>query len=423
MISAPLTSDDGAVGDRSGETIAGTYCLLECIGSGGMGDVYAAEHRRLRKRFAVKLLRSRGAHREDRFRREARAIARVEDEHVVSVVDFGETRDGTPYIVMELLRGQDLRELLAHAAPLPIPRAVSLIRGACYGVAAVHRAGLVHRDLKPGNLFVAKRASGEDWCKVLDFGVAKTDTTSSTLNGGLVGTVKYMAPEQLEDGAAVGPAVDVYALGAILYECLSGDSPHSGGTVQELMFKIMNEAPKRLSERCPHVPAGLSLVVARALEKEPNKRFPSVDDFATQLEPFARPNFGSNHDAGALTLAEPRLPRARNRRASLTRAGAVVVALCASGAWLLHRSEARVPKADAPAKAGATLASAAMPAEKTMVPDALPLPNDLELQPSAGARPTSGPSVRAAPAIARPLKTHARTAPQSRFDTTNPYEH
>lgn len=423
MISAPLKPADSAVGNRSGETIAGTYCLLECIGSGGMGDVYAAEHRRLKKRFAVKLLRSRGGHREDRFRREARAIARVENEHVVSVIDYGETRDGTPYIVMELLRGQDLRELLAHAAPLPIPRAVSLIRGACYGVAAVHRAGLVHRDLKPGNLFVARRASGEDWCKVLDFGVAKTDTTSSTLNGGLVGTVKYMAPEQLENGAAVSPAVDVYALGAILYECLSGDSPHSGETVQELMFKIMNEAPKRLSERCPHVPAELSAVVARALEKEPNKRFPSVDDFAAVLEPFARPSLASSDDPGALTLAEPSLPRARDRRASLTRAGAVVVALCASGAWLLHRSEARIPRADAPSKVGAALASAAMPVEKAMAPDAVPRQNDPPLQSSADARPTSEPSARTAPVISRPIRTHATIAPQSRFDTTNPYEH
>jgi serine/threonine-protein kinase len=147
------------------------------------------------------------------------------------------------------LRGEDLRGLLERAAPLPIPREVNLVRDACMGIAAVHRAGLVHRDLKPGNLFVTRRASGEDWCKVLDFGVAKMDASSSTAEGALIGTAKYMAPEQLKDGASAGPAADIYALGAILYECLCGTPPHTGMSAQELMFKIMNEAPEWLSVR------------------------------------------------------------------------------------------------------------------------------------------------------------------------------
>jgi len=143
-----------------------------------MGEVYAAEHARLDRRVAVKILRSNEQQAAlDRFRREVRAIARLESEYVVNVIDCGETDDGTPYLVMDLLRGEDLRCLLERERQLVIPRAVNLILDVCHGVAAVHDAGLVHRDLKPGNLFVTRRSTGEDWCKILDFGVAKIDTS------------------------------------------------------------------------------------------------------------------------------------------------------------------------------------------------------------------------------------------------------
>jgi len=428
MSFGPLTQLDsaGVSGDRSGETIAETYHLLECIGSGGMGDVYAAEHLRLGKQFAVKLLRSRGAEREDRFRREARAIARVESEHVVSVVDSGEARDGTPYIVMELLRGRDLRDLLAEVAPLPVPRAVSLLRGACAGVAAVHRVGLVHRDLKPGNLFVTKRANGEDWCKVLDFGVAKIDTASSTVNGGLVGTVKYMAPEQLENGAAAGVTVDVYALGAILYECLSGEAPHVGVSVQELMFKIMNEAPISLSERSPHVPAELGAVVARALEKHPSKRFASVDEFALALAPFARTRPEIGREMHTLTVFEAGEPRVRKRGPWLGRVGAGMIgALCTMVVWALGQSGKggmRAAVATTANSAVAPIAPALSPPEPTIPSLAPTLSESAASAPAPSARSASEFVPRAAPSSSRPAIRHVTTAPPSRFDATNPYE-
>jgi len=175
---------------RSGQIVAATYRLGERLGAGGMGEVYQAEHLRLGRQFALKLLRAdRTEHVQNRFRREARAVARVDNEFVVGVVDCGETEQGCPYIVMELLRGVDLRALLNDAGPLPIPRAVHLVSQACQGIAAVHLAGVIHRDLKPENLFVSRRSGGEDWCKVLDFGVAKTELMGSTADGAVLGTV------------------------------------------------------------------------------------------------------------------------------------------------------------------------------------------------------------------------------------------
>src|SRR5688500_228074 len=204
---------NSAAQKRVGSIVAGTYRIVRHIGSGGSSHVFEAEHLRLGKTFAMKLLRSEidiGRRSAQRFRREARAIAKLKSEHVVSVVDCGELDDETPYLVMELLPGQDLRRLLEREGPLPARRAVQLIVEACRGLNAVHETGLVHRDLKPENLYVGRRDSGEDWCKVLDFGVAKMEASQSTAQGAIVGTVRYMAPEQLADSAAVERRTDVY---------------------------------------------------------------------------------------------------------------------------------------------------------------------------------------------------------------------
>src|SRR5262249_19470914 len=162
----------------------------------------------------------------------------LDSEHVVSVFDCGELDDGTPYLVMERLIGEDLRSLIQREGKLPIARAAQLALDACRGLAVVHGAGLVHRDIKPANLFVARRPGDREICKVLDFGVAKVLASEATHQGAFIGTVRYMAPEQLIDSVSVGPPTDVYAIGAILYECLAGMPPHAGETAQELMFSI-----------------------------------------------------------------------------------------------------------------------------------------------------------------------------------------
>lgn len=273
--SATVTRSIGAV-------VAGTYRLTRHIGSGGSSHVFEAEHVRLGKPFAVKLLRpeldpTRQTAR--RFRREARAIARLNSEHIVSVVDCGELDDHTPYIVMELLQGEDLRSLLKREGRLPARRVVSIVVEACRALTEAHSAGLVHRDLKPENLFITRRATGEDWCKVLDFGVAKMDASLSTTQGAIVGTVRYMSPEQLADGAKVDAATDIHALGAILYECLSGRAAHSGESIQEAMFSVLNKHPRPLDD----VPPALGALVLRCLAKDPAQRPASARVLAAEL--------------------------------------------------------------------------------------------------------------------------------------------
>jgi len=269
-----------------GSLIADTYKIVGCVGSGGMSDVFAAEHVRLKKLFAVKLLRQDigiGQRAANRFRREARAIAALKSEHVVSVVDCGQLDDGTPYLVMELLEGEDLRSLLRRTTQLPVRRTVQIVVEACQGLTVVHAAGLVHRDLKPENLFISRRAKGEDWCKVLDFGVAKMDASQSTAHGVIVGTVRYMAPEQLANSASVSPATDVYALGAILYECLAGQPLHKGESVQEVMYSVMNSEPVPLSMLRPGLPQSVSLTIAQCLSRDAASRPSTTAELAALL--------------------------------------------------------------------------------------------------------------------------------------------
>jgi eukaryotic-like serine/threonine-protein kinase len=272
---------------RLGLIVAGSYRTTRHIGSGGSSHVFEATHVRLGKRFAVKLLRAEldtGKRAAQRFRREAQAVARLNSEHIVSVVDCGELDDATPYLVMELLDGEDLRGLLTREGFLPARRAVEIVRQACRGLTVVHAAGLVHRDLKPENLFIARRSTGEDWCKVLDFGVAKMHSSLSTAQGAIVGTVRYMAPEQLANSTSVAATTDVYALGAILYECLTGKPVAAGTSVQEVMYHIMNLEPVALHVLAPTLPEALTRVVDLCLAKSPHERPESAAKLATLLK-------------------------------------------------------------------------------------------------------------------------------------------
>src|SRR4051812_6361416 len=249
-----------------------------------MGEVYAARQLRLGKRVAVKFLRRElsGDRRcVERFEREVRSLAAVSDAHVVQILDCGETSDGVPYFVMEHLVGEDLERALG-CAPLDLARVLRLAEGACQGLAAVHAAGLVHRDIKPANLFlVAERYS--ERCKILDFGVVKLGSTSSTRGGAILGTVRYMAPEQLIDSASVGAACDLYGLGAVLYQCLTGRLPHAADSEPELMFEILNRPAPPLAKLRPDLPVALTALVDQALAKDPGARPSSAHVFHERL--------------------------------------------------------------------------------------------------------------------------------------------
>jgi serine/threonine protein kinase len=298
-----------------GEIVGDRYRVLGFLGSGGMGEVYEVEHVSLGRHFALKLL-----HRElmrdpsivKRFTREARAMAAVESEHVVGIVDFGETLDHTPYFVMERLRGYDLKVCLTEFGPMPSPQAANIIIDACMGLRAAHEAGLVHRDLKPANLFVTRRDNGQDCCKILDLGVVKSIAADSTQQGSLVGTIKYMAPEQILEDGVVGPWTDIYALGAILYECLTAQLPFPGSSAERIMFKILNEGPQPLDQIRSDIPSGMGKTVARALARDRNARFASAMDFALALGPFAdrAMTIGRRNPSDEVTIAAvPKLDR------------------------------------------------------------------------------------------------------------------
>lgn len=406
-----------------GQVLGDSYRIMSRIGAGGMGDVYAAEHVRLGSKLAVKLLRSKGIQGLNRFRREARAMARVNSEFVVRVLDCGEAEDATPYLVMELLHGQDLRSLLDEAAPLPIPRAVSLILDACHGVAAAHRAGLVHRDLKPENLFVTRRATGEDWCKVLDFGIAKHEQSGSTSEGAIVGTVRYMAPEQLHDGSSAGSSVDIYSLGAVLYECLGGVSPHTGASIHELMFKAMNEEPANLVRLRSEVPVRLAGAVHRALAKEPADRFATVGDFVQSLEPFARHSAHRDPLADGVTV-ELDADVLRPRTASSRRVHWLILTACALSCCVGFAFQGWL---EGPQRAASTAMGVMSPqphrcsAEIDVVP-ATPTAASSAVTSSDPFARTGHVSPRTQPRLLREAaRAAASVTPQSRFDSANPY--
>lgn len=285
-VAVPWEPSRGVIGTVLDER----YRIVERIGSGGMGTVYKAEHLRLGTDVAVKILRAEltdDAGMVERFMRESRAAASVRSEHVVSIVDSGILADGVPYFVMQLLLGSDLGALLKKCGRLSPTRAVNLAVDACRGLTAAHEQSLVHRDLKPANLFVTRGDDGRDLVKLLDFGVAKLSDANTTRPGALIGTARYMAPEQIGSDVPIGPATDLFALGVILYECVAGQVPFDGDTTERVIFKIMTSEAVPLAERVPGLPRGFSELVSRALSRDPAERFPSAAAFLEALAPFA----------------------------------------------------------------------------------------------------------------------------------------
>jgi eukaryotic-like serine/threonine-protein kinase len=259
---------------EAGTLIGGRYRVLGLIGEGGMARVYEVEHAELGRRFALKLLHPRLVHERaqvERFQQEARAVARLDSPQIVGTVDCGVTEGGCPFFVMELLRGSDLRQLVTEEAPLSAVRTIHLALDVCRGLAVAHAAGIVHRDLKPENLFVTRDSEGKEQCKLLDFGIAKLMEGNPTLPGTLMGTIRYMAPEQLGE-QPIGPCTDLFALGVTLFECLTGTPPFEADTFERVLFKIVNHpAPDLLALR-PDLEPPLAELVMRLLAKNPKDR-------------------------------------------------------------------------------------------------------------------------------------------------------
>jgi eukaryotic-like serine/threonine-protein kinase len=280
--------------ERLESVVGGKYRIVRFLAKGGMGAVYEAQHLVVKRRFAVKFLHADLAQRRDalaRFKREAAAAGTLEGENIAAVVDFGMARDGAPYIVMEYLDGVDLGRLLAVTGPLPVGRAADLVLQACRGIEEAHAAGVIHRDLKPSNLFVCRRTGGTDLLKIVDFGVAKlvaSETSSAvTRTGAMVGTPSYMSPEQARGEGVIDQRSDVYALGAIFYELLSGRPPHAGESFNAIIHHIATQPSLPLSCEGREFPANLVELVNRALAASPADRQASAAQLAEELAPFA----------------------------------------------------------------------------------------------------------------------------------------
>ncbi len=280
---------------REGQTVAGKYLVGALLGVGGMGVVHAARDISLDRRVALKVLLPRLVASKvagERFLREARAATRITSEHVVKLLESDTLPDGTPLLVMEYLEGRDLRALLREDGPLAPGQAVDHLLQALQAIAEGHTHGIVHRDVKPSNLFLTERADGTPLIKVLDFGIAKTlesdrpDDFSLTNSEDLqLGSPTYMPPEQFHNPRDVDARADIWALGVTLYELISGKQPFKGKSYVDLVSRVLN-APPELLETTRLLPDGLERVIARCLEKDRDRRYANAAELAMALAPF-----------------------------------------------------------------------------------------------------------------------------------------
>jgi beta-lactam-binding protein with PASTA domain/tRNA A-37 threonylcarbamoyl transferase component Bud32 len=259
----------------------GRYRILRKLGSGGMANVYMAEDEDLGRRVAIKILNERYAHDElfnERFRREAKSAAALSHPNIVSIYDRGEA-DGIPYIAMEVIEGRSLKELILTRGPLPVGQAIDYAKQILGALRFAHRHGIIHRDIKPHNTLLGN----ENRLKVTDFGIARAGASQMTEVGSIMGTAQYLSPEQAR-GAPVAAASDIYSLGIVLYEMLTGQVPFTGDTAVEIAMKHLNEPPKPPSTLRPELTRELDQVVLRALAKTPEDRYQTADELQEDLD-------------------------------------------------------------------------------------------------------------------------------------------
>jgi serine/threonine-protein kinase len=289
-----MCPDDGTVLEHvtptpshAGQVLDGKYRLDTLLAEGGMGAVYRATHVMLGKTVAIKLIRSAIVASPEivrRFQREARAATALNHPNIVSVYDLGQTPDGTLYIAMEYIDGPSLKTLIQAGRAIPPMRTIAILRQVASALATAHRHNIIHRDLKPHNIMLATGVDGSEQAKLVDFGIAKTfdESTQLTSMGSALGTPYYMSPEQIE-GRTVDARSDLYALGIILYEMLVGEVPFADQSTPAVLVRQLKERPARPSLKNPAVPPALEAIALRCLEKDPEQRFQTADDFAAAL--------------------------------------------------------------------------------------------------------------------------------------------
>jgi serine/threonine protein kinase len=397
-------SDDTVIGGDDDERIGrryGEYRLVRLLGRGGMGAVYEAEHVRLGRRAAVKVIHPELAHDRrvmQRFAAEALTVARLQHPHIVDVIDVAEQPE--PHCLMELLRGRSLAEAIARG-PLSEPELLSAAAQILEALAFVHARGIVHRDIKPDNIFLVDGGARGELVKLLDFGIAKIRDSLSgqkTTGGALIGTPLYMSPEQIE-GAAVDARTDLYAFGMVLYEAATGHPPLSAPSLTSLLSKQLLELPPPPQSLRPELSGQIGAVIMRCIAKSPEDRFADADAVLEALSLARAVPSSSGEAAIALArLAAEQPPTVRVSRRRAMKVGAVAgMAVVAAVLAMLHRAPvARPPasaksdpsqpaSADAPGGNGAQSPSMTPPQSPsvTPAPAIAPRPSSAELAEAA----------------------------------------
>jgi serine/threonine-protein kinase len=321
-----------------GELIAGRYELEKLVGSGGMSNVFRAHDRLLERTVALKILHEQYTQDDDyveRFRREARAVAQLAHPKIVTVIDRGE-QEGRQFIVFEYIDGENLKER-TNRGPLEVRDAILLSLQVARALAFAHERGLVHRDVKPQNVLL----NDEGQAKVTDFGIARSlDVHGVTQTGTVLGTSDYIAPEQAR-GQKVDPKTDIYSLGVVLYELLSGEVPYAGDNFVAVAMRHVNEPVPSVLARRPDCPVRLDLAIQRAMSKDPEDRFESMGDFVAELEACLGELDGREDEGATMIVPASRPPRRKRQRRERSFSllpfalAALAVALVAAGAFLL----------------------------------------------------------------------------------------
>ena len=284
-----------AAGDvsRTGHVVGSRYLIGEELDEGGMGVLYEATHTQTRRRLVVKFLKPDVAsdeHAVKRFFQEARAAAALAHPNVVDVLDLGHDHEGTPYAVLERLEGMSLEERLESGGAMPVAETLEVLLPVMDALSVAHNHAIVHRDIKPSNIYLSQDPRGRLLPKLLDFGMAKLlerrpGSTSApvTRPGSVLGTLHYVPPEHIMEEGGVGPSYDIWALGVVLYRCLSGELPYQASRMQALLVKIATMEPPPLEEVAPHVPGPLVMAVMRCLVRERAHRTPTVPALVEEL--------------------------------------------------------------------------------------------------------------------------------------------